>query len=98
MRFDCALFRHSEADDRLDADKFRFVFDLLRVSDRVLDRLDVVAVLDLRNMPADRLETLRHVLAKREIGRAVDRDLVVVVEIDQIIELADAPPAKPIRN
>ena len=55
--------------------------------DRVFDRLDIVAVLDLGHVPADRLEPLRHVLAKREIGRAVDRNLVVVVKIDQIVEL-----------
>ena len=87
MGFRRSLLRHSKADDRVNADQRRLVLYLLRVLDRLFDGFQIVAVRDLRHVPAGRLETLCPVFGKREIGRTVDRDLVVVVEIDQIAEL-----------
>ena len=55
---------------------------------RGLDRVEVVAVLDRERVPAVGLEPLRDVLGReREARRAVDRDLVVVVEEDAAAEL-----------
>jgi hypothetical protein len=51
-----------------------------------LDRLDVFAVVDLECVPALGVEAGGHVLRERELGRAVDRDPVVVVEIDEASE------------
>ena len=45
-----------------------------------------VVPVDALHVPALRLEALLDVLAEGEIGAAVDRDAVVVVEIDQVAE------------
>src|SRR5580765_8623486 len=82
-----ARLGHSKTDDRMHADDRRFVLDLLRVLDRGLDSLEIVAVLDLRDVPPRRLKSHRSVFGKRQIGRTVDRYLVVVVEINEISEL-----------
>lgn len=82
MGFRGSLFRHSEADDRLYADELRFVLDFLRVLDRLFDRFEIIAVFDDRHVPAARFKAFRDVFGKRQIGRAVDRNAVVVVEIN----------------
>ncbi len=56
-------------------------------ANRSLDRLEIVPVLHRERVPAVGLEALRDVLpGEREAGRAVDRDLVVVVEEDAAAE------------
>ena len=90
-----SLFWHTKPDDRLDTDQFGLVLDPLSVLDRILDRLEIVAVLDHQNVPSHRLEPLGPVLGKREVCRTVDRDLVVVVEIDQVGKLEMAGDATP---
>ena len=51
----------------------------------------VVAVFDSERVPAVGLEALRNVLLReREAGRAVNRDLVVVIEVDEAAE-AEVP-------
>ena len=49
--------------------------------------IEVVHVVDVQHLPAVGLEALRGVIGEREIGRPVDRDVVVVVEADQLAEL-----------
>ena len=59
----------------------------LRRADRALERGDVLGVLDRLHVPALRLEALGLVLGgEGERGRAVDRDVVVVVEVDEPAE------------
>jgi hypothetical protein len=57
-----------------------------------VDRLDVLAVVDLERVPALRREARGDVLGEGEVGAAVDRDPVVVVEVD------DAPEAEMARD
>src|SRR5438105_14391544 len=40
----------------------------------------------MQDLPAVRLETLRRIICERELGRAVDRYAVVVVEADELPE------------
>ena len=55
--------------------------------DRLLQPRQVrVAVLHLEHLPAVRLVPLAHVLGERELGAAVDGDVVVVVEHDERAE------------
>ena len=50
-------------------------------------RVDVVGDLaDALDMPSVRLEALAGIVAVGELGRAVDRDVVVVVDVDQAAE------------
>ena len=56
--------------------------------DRLVHALEVlVAVLDVEDLPVVRLEALRDVLGEGDRGRTVDRDLVVVVDRNQVAEL-----------
>ena len=85
------LVRRPVADQRRHLDHRRLVRDGLGVLDRLADRVEVgVAVGDVLRVPAERVEARRDVLGERDVGVAVDRDLVVVVEDD---ELAEAPVA-----
>ena len=58
----------------------------LRRHDGRVDGRHVVGV-DRLHVPAIRLEAQRHVVAVRKRGRAIDADVVVVVEIDQLAQL-----------
>ena len=61
----------------------------LRFADRRVDRRDVVAVrlVDELRVPAVGFETLADVVGERDDGRTGQRDVVVVVEADQLAEL-----------
>ena len=51
------------------------------------ERVEIVGRLaELHDVPAVRLEALRDVVAVRELRRAVDRDVVVVVDVDEPAE------------
>jgi hypothetical protein len=77
------------ADDRLDADERRTLLLAHGLVDRHLQRGQVVGVVDGLHVPAVGLEALADVLAvEAQVGRAVERDVVVVVEVD------DAPEAQ----
>ena len=52
-----------------------------------VDRVDVVAVGDPLHVPAVRLEALADVLGEGEVRGAVDGDVVVVVEEDELAQL-----------
>ena len=55
--------------------------------ERRLDRGEVLGVVDVLDVPAVRLEALALVLGREgQRGRAVDRDVVVVVEVDELAE------------
>ena len=52
-----------------------------------VDRRHIVAVGDLLHMPAVGVEALVHLFGEGEIGGAIDGDVVVVIEIDQLAKL-----------
>ncbi len=79
--------RRAVADHGLQADQRRPLLLGHALADRGLDRLEVVAVGDLERVPAVGAEALGHVLlVEREARRAVDRDAVVVVDVDELAE------------
>ena len=85
------LVRGPVADQRRHLDHRRLVRHGLGRLDRLADRVEVgVAVGDVLRVPAERVKARRDVLGERDVGVAVDGDLVVVVEDD---ELAEAPVA-----
>ncbi len=53
---------------------------------RLLDGLEIVAILDHLDVPVVGLEALGDVLGEGELGGSVERDEVVVVEDDQLAE------------
>jgi hypothetical protein len=79
------LVRAPEADVGPDRDERR---TLVRPGDldRRRDRLEVVAVLDPLGVPAVRLEPAEHILTERHRRRAIELDVVVVVQDDQPTE------------
>jgi hypothetical protein len=71
------------ADDRLHPDERRALVLLHGVVDGALERGQVVGVVHRLHVPAVGLEALGHVLGgEAQVGRAVERDVVVVVEVD----------------
>ena len=80
------LVRRSESDDRLAAQKRRAIGDGERVADRRIDRGGVVAVHAAHHVPAVRIEPGRGVVGEPPPDFAVDGDVVVVVERDQLAE------------
>ena len=55
--------------------------------DRRVERVEVIDVGDAEDVPSVTLESAFHIVGERQIGRTVDRDMVVVVEADQLAEL-----------
>ncbi len=78
------------ADDRADRDERRLVGDGPGGLDGLFDADDVLAALDLLDVPAVGAVAGRDVLGQRDVGVVLDRDLVVVVEHDQVAELLGA--------
>ena len=78
------LGRRAKRDHRAAGDQARPVA-VMGALDRVGDRVGVVAV-DPLGGPAMRAEPLDLVVGHREAGRPVDRDRVVVVKHDQLVE------------
>jgi hypothetical protein len=56
-------------------------------SERGIDRRQIVAVGDLLHMPTVGIEALVHLFSEGEIGGAVDRNAIVIIEIDQLAKL-----------
>ena len=69
-----------------------------RASDRSLDGREVVAVLDPCDVPAVGREPLRSVLRPGHVRRAVELDVVVVVEHDELPEPEVAGEARGLRG
>ena len=61
--------------------------DALRLRDSLVDRLEVVAVRDALHVPPVGLEAFGGIVGEREVRRAVDRNVIVVVEPDQLAKL-----------
>jgi hypothetical protein len=78
--------RGGPADDRPHGDERGPVGDRLRVPDRLLQRDDVLAGVDPLGVPAVGLVAGDDVLAERDGRVVLDRDVVVVVEHDQVAE------------
>ncbi len=57
------------------------------LGDGGIDRIEIVPVLDRERVPAERRVAGHPVLGEGELCVAVDRDVVVVVEKDQVVEL-----------
>ncbi len=87
MRFLGILARAAVADVRASDDQRRPLGVVLRLGDRPLDCIEVVDVGDVEHLPAVRFEPLGRVVGERELGLAVDGDVIVVVEPDQLPEL-----------
>lgn len=87
------LGRRRPADDRLDDDERRLVVDLLGGLDGGEECFGVLVVLagllpvDDLDVPAERLVAGVDVLGERDVGVVLDRDLVRVVERDEVAEL-----------
>ncbi len=77
--------RKAEADDRLAGDQDRLLA-LLRVVEGAEHFLRAMAVAD-RGLPLSRLEALDHVAGLGKRQRPVDRDVVVVPQDDEVLEL-----------
>ena len=75
------------------------VGDGLGPIERGLEGVEVVGDLaDLVDVPAVAPEALAGVVGQRQLGDAVDRDVVVVVDHDQLAELLVAGEATPPRG
>ena len=99
----CALrgvdgVRRAERDVRADDDQRRPLRLGLRVRDRLAQRVEVVRVVDVLHVPALRLEARAAVLGEGDRRRAVDRDVVVVVEVDELAEAERARRSTPPRS
>ena len=82
------LLLGAEADGGLDADDRGLVGDLAGLRDGLVETLEVlVTVKDVGDVPAVREEALLDVLGEGAGGVTVDRDVVVVVEGNQVSEL-----------
>ena len=56
------------------------------VTNGSFDLFKIVSIFDSGNVPAVGFESLRHVFGKSKIGEPFDRDMIVVIEINQFAE------------
>ena len=91
------LLRRAAPDDGLRADERGLAAAIACGRERALDLSDVVSVDALRE-PAVRVEALRDVFGEREARVAVDGDVVVVVEVDEVVELEVAGERRCLRR
>ena len=47
------------------------------------DKIEAQAIRDVLHVPAIGFETRRTVLGERQIGRAIDRNMIIIIEIDE---------------
>ena len=81
-------FRDALSDDGLGDDQLRAAgLGLLGLVDRLGDGDDVVTVGERLDVPADGLEAGGDVFALRLVGRGIERDVVRIVNEDQVVEL-----------
>ena len=78
--------RRAERDVRVDDDQRRALRLRLRVRNRLAQQTEVVRIADVLHVPTLRLEPCTAVLPEGDRRRAVDRDVVVVVEVDELAE------------
>jgi hypothetical protein len=87
--------RRAVADVRVEDDQRRAVLRLPEDGQRMLDALEVVGVADLQDVPAVAHESRRGVVGERDARVAFDRDVVVVVDPAQVVELQVARERRP---
>ena len=80
------LVRAALRDVRPDDDQRGLVRDGDRVLERLLEVVEPDVLLEVLHVPAVRLVALADVLGERQLGVALDRDVVLVVERDQPAE------------
>ena len=85
-------------DNALDRDERRPVGDGPGAVDRGQDVRYVLAAFDPLDVPSVRLVALRHVLGQRDRRVVLDRDLVVVIEDDEVAELLTAGDRRRLRG
>ena len=79
------------SDDRADDDERRRVSDGLGLVEPVLERIEIFPDLaKLKDVPAIRAEAGRSVVTQGQIGLAIDRDVIVVVDHHELAE-AEVP-------
>ncbi len=81
------LVRRAKANDAFDDDQRRAIVVGEETLIGVVDRGQVVGILHGEHMPTQAAESRRHVFAEGEIGLALDRDVVVVVDPAEVREL-----------
>ena len=87
MRLGGAGARGAPADHRMHNDQRRPIVGLAKRLECLGQRGAIIGVVDMDDVPAIALETLADVLVEGEIGAALDRDVVAVVDPAQIGEL-----------
>ncbi|CNV47090.1 Uncharacterised protein [Mycobacterium tuberculosis] len=90
--------RRRIADDGAQRDERGPVGDRLRIGDGLLDADDVLTALNLLHVPAVRAVAGRGVLTQRDVGVVLDRDLVAVVEHDEVAQLLDRGQRRRLRG
>ena len=81
------FIRRAETDCRADVDDVRLVLDGLRDFDGFVNRFNVVAIVHDLNVPAVGFVTLGAVFGEGDGGVAFDRNMVVVVQVKNVVEL-----------
>ena len=76
--------RSSPGDVAVEDDERRALGFLLSGADRAVDGFDVIGVADPKHVPVIAHEACAHVFGKGERGVAFNRDLVIVVNPDQV--------------
>jgi hypothetical protein len=85
VRFACARARRKpDADDRAHDDQRRPVVGRLEHLYRIGERCDVLGIADGRGLPAIGCEALGDILVEGQVGAALNRDAVAVVDPAQV--------------
>jgi hypothetical protein len=79
--------RRAPGDDAGYLDQHRAALEGRSLLERRVKGREVVGIVHFQHVPAEAAEPGRHVLAERQLRRALDRDPVVVVDPTQVIEL-----------
>jgi hypothetical protein len=82
--------RRADRDVRTDLDEGRAIGLRVGRSERLADRVEREVVAEPLDVPAVRLVARRDILHERQVGRALDRDLVVVVDQAELAEAEEA--------
>ncbi len=81
------VLRRRVADVAAQDQQRRAVLDRDALAESSLERVEVLGYLaELHHVPVVALETRAHVVGVRELGRTVDRDVIVVVDVHELAE------------
>jgi hypothetical protein len=81
------LVRRTERDRASDDDQRRLVGRVVELLDRRTQRLDVVGITNLHDVPTEPFKPLADVFRKCEFGIALDRDVIIVVQPAEVGQL-----------